>query len=170
MKHLSENEIQEYLDNTISTGKQEMITHLDSCQLCRNRVKDYETLFLQLKKAEPDALSFDFVSKVMTKIEAESTITSPRPIWSIVFSVLGAILGLVSIGYFINFKPLLEAVNLSDVQQYLNLVFFHEMRDIAGLFNVDLGTIIYVGLTLLVIAAIDVIIRHNRRRPISFLI
>ncbi len=170
MKHLSENEIQEYLDNTISTGKQEMITHLDSCRLCRNRVKEYKALFLQLKKAEPSGLSADFASKVMTKIRAESPTPGHRSVWSLILSITGAIVGLISIGYFGNLKLLLEAFKLLDVRQYLDHVFFDELSAIAGSLNIDLGTILYVGLILIIIAAIDLIIRHNRRRPISFLI
>ncbi len=170
MKHLSENEIQEYLDNSVSAGKQEIITHLDSCQLCQNRVKEYETLFFQLKKAEPAELSPDFTAKVMSKIEAEAPARDPRSVWSIALSIAGVILGLISIGYFINLKPLLETVHLSGVQQYFDHILFSKFSAIAGALNMELSTIIYVGLTLIIIAAIDVIIRHNKRRPISFLV
>ncbi len=170
MKHLSENEIQEYLDNTDFTGKQEIITHLDGCQLCRNRVKEYETLFFQLEKAEPGELSPDFAAKVMSKIKAEAPARSPRPVWSIALSIAGVILGLVSIGYFVNLAPLLESVKLSGLLQYFDRVLFTRLSAIAGALNMELSTIIYVGLTLIIIAAIDVIIRHSRRRPISFLV
>jgi hypothetical protein len=170
MKHLSENEIQEYLDNTISTGKQEIITHLDSCQLCRNRVNEYEALFLQLKKAEPGGLPADFASSVMTRIEAEAPAPGRRSVWSLILPITGVIVGLISIGYFGNLKLLLEAIKLLDARQYFDRVFFDELSAIAGSLNIDLGTILYVGLMLIIIAAIDIIIRHNRRRPISFLI
>jgi hypothetical protein len=170
MKHLSENEIQEYLDNSDSAGRQKIITHLDGCQLCQNRVKEYESLFFHLKKAEPDELSADFTAKVMSKIETEAPAHEPRSAWAMVLSIAGVILGLVSIGYFVNLKPLFETVHLSGIQQYFDTVLFSKLIAIAGALNMELSTIIYAGLTLIIIAAIDVIIRHNRRRPISFLI
>jgi len=170
VKHLSENEIQEYLDNTVSTGKQEIITHLDSCQLCRNRVKEYETLFFQLKKAEPAELSPDFAAKMMAKIKAEVPAPSPRPVWSIILSFAGAILGLVTIFYFINITPLLESIKTSRLQEYINQILLSKIEKITGFFDVDITVIIYTGLTLIIIAAIDYIIRHSKRRPISFMV
>jgi hypothetical protein len=170
VNHLSENQIQEYLDNTLVSGKQDIITHLDNCPLCRNRVQEYEALFLQIKEAEPEFLPADFASKVMTAIETESSVTGQRSIWSVIFAILGTIVGLITMGYFINLRPLADLFNLSDVRQYCSVILFDGIKDITGLFNVDIGTILYVGLTLIVIAAIDVIIRHNRRRPVSFLI
>jgi len=169
VKHLTEDQIQEYLDNSITTGKQEIAAHLDSCQMCQNRVKEYKALFLQLKAAEPEMLSADFTSKVMVNIEAEVPPVESSSVWAIVFSVLGAILGLVSIGYFVNFKPLLEMFKISDAEQYFNRILFDELNGIAGYLNIDIGTVLYVGLALIIIAAIDYIIRHHGRRPVSFL-
>jgi hypothetical protein len=170
VNHLSEVQIQEYLDNTIVSGKQDIIAHLDHCPLCRSRVKEYEVLFKQLKKAEPKPLPVDFASKVMKQIEAESSTADRRSAWSVMFAVLGTIIGLISIAYFINFKPVFAFFKLSDIRQYFDRVFLDELNGLARYLNVDIGTILYVGLVLIVIAAIDTIIRHNRRRPISFLI
>jgi hypothetical protein len=170
VRHLSEDQIQEYLDNTIVSGKQDIITHLDSCPICRSRVKEYETLFLQIKETEPEFLPADFASKVMTAIETESSGIGQRSTWSVIFVILGTLVGLITIGYFVNLRPLADLFNVSDVRQYCSVILFDGIKDITGLFNVDIGTILYVGLTLIVIAAIDIIIRHNRRRPVSFLI
>lgn len=173
MRHLSENEIQQYMDGTISSEKQAFITHLDSCQLCQSRVKQYQLLYGQLAADEPGQLSPDFSKSVMTKIMAESvesTVNNRRSVWSLALSFTGIVLSLMTILYFVNMTAFLESIKIPGIQEYFNRILISKIEKLTGFLDVDISMIIYAGLTLIIIAAVDYIIRHSKRRPISFLV
>jgi len=74
MKHLSDEEIQIYLDKSDSSKRTEIHEHLTACRTCREQVKQYERLYSRLSTLDiAPTLPPDFAPSVMEKVKVSST-------------------------------------------------------------------------------------------------
>ena len=71
-KHLSDEEIQNFLDNSQNTGRSETESHLSSCRACREAVEAYRTVFAGLRSKPQDLLSVEFTDTVMATLPEKS--------------------------------------------------------------------------------------------------
>ena len=70
--HLSDSDIQEYLDR--QSNKEKVESHILSCQECAIVIAEYESLYADLAFDEPPQLSVDFVDKTMHVVRTETII------------------------------------------------------------------------------------------------
>lgn len=69
IKHISDQEIQSFLDG-IDMEKRALIQeHLDSCSLCQNTLKTYQEIYRSISTAEISELSPGFSDRVMADLE-----------------------------------------------------------------------------------------------------
>ena len=68
--HLSEIEIQEYLDTKANQSKVE--SHIMGCEDCAVLLAEYESFYTELSKDEIPQLSTHFVSNTMVAVREES--------------------------------------------------------------------------------------------------
>jgi len=176
VKHLTDIEIQDYLDDSISAQIKKNNDHLENCEICRNRLEQYRILYGELKADSVPELSPNFVSAVMTEIKALGSAepvreTSRRTfrIPSSVFAILGSIAAVIAIIYFVDFKPLLNSLRITGLYDYINGVLLSRLGETAGLSNFDFTLAGMTILTLIIIGAIDLIIRHYRHRTALFM-
>jgi hypothetical protein len=64
--HLTDEILQTLLLNEV---QDEIVDkHISECQVCKEKMKNYQFLFTSIKKVEPETFSFDVTSLVMEKI------------------------------------------------------------------------------------------------------
>ncbi|MDJ1482845.1 hypothetical protein QNI16_20255 [Cytophagaceae bacterium YF14B1] len=88
-EHLSEEEIQQYaLDNT-ACGEAVKV-HVHACPHCRQKVENYQLLFMAIKAQPPATFDFDLAESVLEKL--------PQPRKSLGNVLVSFILGLAILG------------------------------------------------------------------------
>ena len=92
MKHLSDEQIQEYLEGGTGTAQQKYHAHLQTCEQCRQAVAHYRRLFTALAFEPTPELSPSFTDTLMLKIAADSSTSSQTLEW--VLFAISAVAGL----------------------------------------------------------------------------
>jgi hypothetical protein len=163
--HLSENDIQEYLDTKSNKAKVE--AHILNCQECNLHLAEYESFYTELALDETPQLSVDFVSQTMDTVRQESiAIESNKGLYLYsIFSFIGALLFLT---YFTDFKLNIfkfEFSNLSKMFADWSIfdAFARYYQTSTSLVNV----LLFAGLILLFFALVDSILSRKEIRKIS---
>lgn len=106
-KHLSEQQIQEYLDNNINHSKKQTIEeHLSECSSCREEIKHYKKLYAILENDIEDRLSKQFNLKVLARVK-EIPIKKPKT-W--VYYLLGLVSLFIILGTSLYYNDLIPNV------------------------------------------------------------
>ena len=71
MNHLTENEIQDYLDGNLQSDDTYVKFHLDTCNSCGAQLEQYRALYSDLNADLPLPLSGEFADAVIGKVTAE---------------------------------------------------------------------------------------------------
>ncbi len=100
MKHLTDGQLQDYLDGNRGNDVAEIETHLACCTECRDNLEQYSVLFGVLEdESDLFALPDDFADKVA---DAAGPIpTSALSLWGMASSVMAAVVVLVGGIYFL---------------------------------------------------------------------
>jgi len=70
MKHLTDEEIQDYLDNN-SSDSEYISKHIDICTNCKKSINRYKMIYSELSNEKGFELPLDFTQKLISKIKAE---------------------------------------------------------------------------------------------------
>ncbi len=109
-RHMTEEEIQAYLDKGQSSLDQVFDSHLSQCGECRARVSEYRQLYGALAEEPNAVLSPGFPDTVIARVAAEDAKRVEQRRWNILYSTLG-VLGLIAASaYFINWQPLIDSI------------------------------------------------------------
>lgn len=124
VKHLSDDDIQSYLDNDKSDI--EIKYHIEICEGCKNSVAAYELLYSSLSADHEVDLSESFMMNTMQVIKDDPAFDeSSASVY--MFSIGGAIIGLLSIGYFFGIQNILQFLGLNTfVQSMLSFEILHD--------------------------------------------
>ena len=170
MNHLSDTEIQDYLDSNIPGEKTGIHAHLDSCTLCRDKLRQYELLYTGLNADRIPTLRPDFAASVAAAIKDELVVSSRSVIWIILTSVLG-IAGIIACSiYFVNFTRLLSVFRKLSFRNYFEFSFISEYKEHLYSAGIDVNLVVFVALGLIAIGIIDYLVRRHREKPVSFLV
>ena len=71
VKHLDDQQIQMYLDNTLPENKAEFDAHLYSCEDCRKKLAEYKEVYQVLEDDLYPSLSANFIKNVMDKLQVK---------------------------------------------------------------------------------------------------
>ena len=163
--HLSEKDIQEYLDTKINKDKVE--AHILNCKECALLLAEYESLFTELSHNETPQLSVDFMFQTMELVRQESIgIESNKGLYLYsIFSFIGALLFL---NYFTGFNLNIFKLQLPNISlMFTNWSIFDAVaryyQTSASLVNV----LLFAGFILLFFALVDSILSRKRVRKIS---
>lgn len=91
MKHLSEEQMQAFLDNS-ADEQQRYAAHLETCPECRTALASYRTLYGALAQEPSEGLAPAFASRVLQRLPEESPATSQTIEW--VLFAISAVAGL----------------------------------------------------------------------------
>jgi hypothetical protein len=168
LRHLTDEEIQDYLDGNIPEENKYVQEHLRTCERCRKALLEYQSLYLGLKKDHGFELPGSFPKTVISKLPKEPMIKPRLKYAEILLAILGVV-GAVFVGnYFIGFKPLIQTISGIHLPQFEFIsTFLRSLGDLLTELNMNSSLVIFSGLTLLIIGSLDHIILHRRQKPIS---
>jgi len=169
LKHLTDDEIQDYLDGNLSRQDALLIErHLEICPLCQEALTQYQGLYVGLKNDKGFDLSKNFAKSVIKRLPAEGETESHFNYLNIFLTILGIIVTLgVTLSY-VDLRPLGKAfAHVLPGQEFgSSLLVFAE--SLLTNLNGNAGFLIIVLLTLLLIAALDRFIIQPKYRRITF--
>lgn len=169
MKHLTDEEIQNYLDGNLSREIAILTKrHLESCPLCREAVKQYQGVYAGLDKEEGFELSKGFAKSVVKMLPPQGETKSPFDLLNIFLTILGIVVGAGVTVYYVDLRPLGRAFShvLPGPELGSGVVAFVENL-LIGL-NGNLGLLILGVLTLLIIGGLDRLLLQPRHRRVRF--
>ena len=172
MRHLTDDEIQDYLDLNPTDNREDIKEHLDACDRCRRKLEDYQIIAGQLNADHIPALSPDFAASVMSAIEPETHVVPDRePSKSVMWlsTVAVIVLGIVSTIYFTGFSVAKKVFTLFSPANVPEPSFVYRYKEYISGLDLDFSLILAIVLVLAVIVLIDRMIK-KRRKPVSFMI
>ena len=163
MNHLSEEDLQKYLDDPINPEQAEIENHLSSCLSCRQNLATYQKLFTELNKPVADLLPPHFAAQVTIKIQAANSRQSRVFEW--LFLTVGFFLSVAASLYFLNSKNIAGSIlrffqnNFTWNTEMLSLV-----NSMIEQLNGNVDFILFAGALIILIAAIDRLFVRPRLR------
>lgn len=169
LKHLTDEEIQDYLDENLSREIAILTKrHLESCSLCREAVKQYQGVYAGLDQDKGFDLSKGFAKSVVKILPEQKEAKPPFDLLNVFLMILGVIVAAgVTIRY-VDLRPLGSALShlLPGPQLGSGAVAFVE--DLLAGLNGNLGLLILGVLTLVIIGGLDRFLLQPRHRRVRF--
>lgn len=168
LKHLTDEEIQDFLDGNLS----EEITlsiqrHLESCALCRQTVKQYQSVYSGLGREEGFELSKGFAKSIVKMLPEQKEAKPPFGLLNIFLTILGAIVAAgVTIRY-VDLRPLGSALSYLLPGPRLGSGVIALAEDLLISLNGNLGLLILGVLTLVIIGGLDRLFVQPKHRRVS---
>jgi anti-sigma factor RsiW len=119
-RHLTDFEIQDYLDGNRSTSRSDIREHLNACKVCRQKVAEYQQLYSNLADDQNLVLPNDFADRVLAHVQPVSQAKRISKWWLalLVLGTLGLSIGITI--YFTGSQKIISGLsNLSDI--FLNM-------------------------------------------------
>lgn len=163
-RHLTDDELQSYLDGDPLSDREWVENHLRVCDRCREELARYEQLYTELAKDEGHELSPDFSESVVSRVGERP---APHPRWQpahILALILGAIAGLSALVCFVGLKEAGELIVGIGARFGEAASLFHDAA--LGLLltlNVDAHLFLYAVLILVFIVTMDSILPHWKK-------
>lgn len=170
-KHLTDIDIQEYLDGIGIVSRSDTETHLQFCSECRERVEEYECLYDGLGREDGFELSADFAAKVIDRVANEASAPFWQRYFDSIVAAAGLILTLATVAYFVDLTSLARAI-----VQFIPLASFTQSplaMEAKNAITSSGGFVLLLVSGILAITAVwavDRFVIHSRKRISSFLV
>jgi len=170
MTHLTDEELQNYLDGNISHKQIPIFEqHIESCEKCQSELAQYRSLYAGLKEDVAFNLLPGFSTAVMKAIQAQVRKTWLARLWNVLLPILGVAAGIGVMIYYIDFKPFLKIFSDSlNPSRYFDSAVVSNLNQVLAKLNVNLNIIVFAGLSLLVVILIDHLISRYKLKFISY--
>jgi len=168
LEHLSDEQLQDYLDGKLNDSNYAVTEHLDSCPLCRQKLSEYRQVYGALDIDDGFTLSPDFASKVMTRVESEPVPVRPAVSWEAILLVIG-IIGSLSAAYVLisTEKILLILNHISGIIGGISSKALDPILGILARKNISPMLVFGAVLAIAAIALIDYFHKHRKAGPTS---
>lgn len=165
--HLTDEQIQEFLDRDAGERQESVAVHLESCPSCRAAVAEYRALYQQMTDDTGFDLPADFAALVMTQV-----VPAPqsRSRWLVIAPVAAALIAVVTTLYlFVDFSGFYASVqdSLAAVIGLDNTVIKSLAAFLNGL-NLKANLVVFSGLILLAFAVLERLFFNLRRGKAMF--
>jgi len=169
LRHLTDEEIQEYLDENLSPENELLFdTHLEICPHCQESLKQYQSLYVGLANDKGLNLSKNFTESVVSRFPVEAEVKSYFNYANVFLTILGISIAVGVTFYYVDLKPLGRAfLNIILPQYEFGSAFVASAKSFLVGLNGNLSLLAFAGLTLLIIAALDRALVQPRYRRIS---
>lgn len=170
LKHLNDEEIQEYLDRNLPAQDLTMIEeHLEKCPVCQDSLKQYRYMYDGLAKDEGFDLSKDFAKTVLSRLGVEAQAKPRFNYFYALIAFLGAVIGVATIIRFVNLKSLGVTIyeTIQPRFEFIS-VFADSVKYVLLILNGNAGLVIIAGLALAFLATVDRFVLKPKYRRVSF--
>ncbi len=156
LKHITDDEIQDYLDGNISSEMKSIEGHLEVCDACQANLERYRLLYGELKNEEDIRLSPYFSEAVMSRLPASSAKKTRYNYLNILMIVLGIVLSIaVTVQYF-DVESLLSALpGKSSFNIEIAPFDFSEAKDMVSRLGSGLNLLLFAAAVIILVAVID---------------
>ncbi|UCD65086.1 MAG: hypothetical protein JSW34_06550 [Candidatus Zixiibacteriota bacterium] len=170
IEHLSEEQIQQYLDDKTQPADSRITRHLESCRRCRYLLKEYQQLYGILGRESEELLSPTFTASTMEKVEAlgrpAEGLSRPFVLWV----AAGVVACVAAIWYTVDVKALLDGLGSFLLGwNVLDSTAVSSLRTLSARLGDSLPLVIFAGLILLAVALADKLLLKQRVRRVYFL-
>jgi len=172
VRHLTDDEIQGYLDNHPDSDREKIRAHLDICGQCRSNLENYQIIAGQLNTDHIPALSPGFTDAVLSAIKPDTQdvpVEEPSRLIAWMSAAAVFILGIASTIYFTGSSVAKNIIALFSPANITEPSFVSRYKEYISGIDLDLTLVFAVALVLAVIALIDRMIKR-RHKPVSFMI
>ncbi len=167
LKHLTDEQIQEYLDGNVSKNSW-IADHLKSCGDCEAQIDEYSSLYSALEVEEKIGLSARFADVVVSKITAQASATPGFHIWQIFLAVAGLSVGLAAAVYLIGINWIGKLfTGLGEFGKIFSGVLAVISNYFAGI-NLNFGLLGLAAFALIFMVFLDHFVLQPRQRAVSF--
>lgn len=167
LRHLTDREIQAHLQGSGSSNKPWVASHLTNCDDCREQIKQYQALFEELQQEHGFNLPPNFATAVATRIQNQSSPSARTASATIFLALLGLVVGMGTLFYFIDLKPLSHGFSRLKELKYFWLELFSTISHFLAGLNLDWSLFGFAIVILMVISAIDHFMIQSRQKFIS---
>ena len=170
-KHLTDTEIQDYLDGNADREESTIAAHLDSCSLCRKNLELYRRLYSGLSDDAGYELSVDFADKVVSSVGLVESGGFFRRYAHALVTVIGAVIAFAAL-YCLTDIPSIIAGGawLGWFDSILSGRIYSSMTGYASSAGNTVSLIVSGVLALVTIWAVDRFMIRSKRRPSSLVI
>jgi anti-sigma factor RsiW len=170
-KHLTDSEIQDYLDGNSGTEWTSISQHLPSCKLCKRKLEQYRSLYAGLEDQTGFELPDGFADRVASAVGLEEREPFLQRHVEALISLAGAIAAIAALLVFTDMAELIvKASWFGWLDSFLASRAFATARHYAGNAAGLLNLIVSGTLALLTVWVIDRFIIRLRRGPSSLII
>ena len=160
MKHLTDDQIQSYLDGNRLDNIEKIKQHLSECSECQTQLDAYENLYVLMgEKSEIPDLSDTFATNTMSKIKIKDE--KKWTIFENVFIVISFIISISLIIYFFNFNGIVSIFKGIDFSLFSGIS--------KKLINALTSNTIYLIVAIVITVAIELIDRLKIQKSIKHL-
>jgi hypothetical protein len=167
--HLTDEEIQDYLDGNLSHPKRIFAeAHLKTCESCQVALKQYQSLYVGLKQDQGFDLPKGFAKSVVAKLPVVEKAKSGFNYSDILLGILGILITTFMASYYLNLGSLGKRLTqITQPQFELIAKLFDAAKSLVTALQGNLSLLIVGILVLLVTGALDRILfqpllRHRR--------
>ena len=112
MKHLTDEQLMNYLDNALSDRDSHAVRqHLSECSSCQKEFSTFESLYQKLRDEGEFSLPPQFSLLVLAKIKKESLGSVHSKLWQVFLALFGIIVGINTTLYYYDIRPLLQKLD-----------------------------------------------------------
>jgi hypothetical protein len=166
VRHLTDDEIQEFLDNTSTPT---LAVHVQNCAACKEQIQRYKNLYASLKKETGFSLPPAFAQMVIDRIKHASEEAFSVRVLPLLMAFVGLMFGLGATIYFVGFEKL--AANwkeFSVLEKYFNPQVFSFLSNFISRLHLDFGLLGSAVFIIMIMIMIDHFILRSKERLISF--
>lgn len=170
-KHLTDAEIQDYLDGNTGREDSTAAEHLDSCSLCKKNLELYRCLYSGLSDGAGYELSVDFADKVVSSVGLGYSRDYLKRYASVLVSIIGVVAAIAALYYFTDIlKIIAGGAWFGWFDSILKGRIFSSMTGYASSAGNSVSLIVSGGLALVTIWVVDRFMIRSKRRPSSLVI
>lgn len=157
MRHISDQDLQHYVDGDKSVNRLEIEDHLRICNFCQVNLSAYKQLFSGLKNEAGFMLSANFADAVVSRVEGKSD--AKFDLFEIGFVIISALIGLGLLVYFTDL-----GANISNILAAANTGLSSTVKEIPFLSSGKIQLFAFAALIITLFGFLDKIILQMRHR------
>jgi hypothetical protein len=170
-QHLSDEELQRYLDDPLPGDAIRLTAHLAACPACRNELQHYKELYGVLAQAPEVALARGFAKGVVKNIESETLGQLHKRLWQGFVLLFVFLVSVQLCFYYVGPAELLNAFRIFPADK-IRFAWFDALpqwspletaRNFLNAWDSKDTLLLMAGLVLLVMSLLDRVIGHSRK-------
>ncbi len=166
--HVTEDEIQAFLDGTSPERAEQIRRHIAGCPVCRAQEAAYKSLYRDLAVAPELDLPANFASRIADAASVKNASALFSPVLDIVIIAAAVISTFLAIIFFVDIKALTDTMSRIALPKFtLNGNFMDPLKQLLAGLNGSLSLLPFAGLALLLTFAADRFIAKTRRNRAS---